>query len=83
MHDPHDTPERDGKAEFLTFLRQLQDYVEGGIYDYLKDNSIDDYLEHGDGLKDFVVLDAIARIRAWVTEDTYPWWIEGRENPYA
>lgn len=67
------TPDQE-KIEFLTFLTQLTAYIEGGIYDYLKDNDIDDYLEVGDGMDDFLNLDALNRIRRFVEADDYPWW---------
>jgi len=62
------------KDEFLNYLNALEGYIESGIEDYLKDNSIDDYLEHGDGLNDFVLLDDVRRITAFVTHDHFPWY---------
>jgi hypothetical protein len=61
------------KDEFLTYLDALGGYIESGIDDYLKDNSIEDYIAHGEGLDDFATLIATRKIREFVKADEYSW----------
>lgn len=63
-----------GKEQFLTLLESLANYVDEGIRDYLGDNGVEDYMDHGDFDGDLENLRAVRRIRAFVTTDDYPWW---------
>lgn len=63
-----------GKEQFLTLLESLANYVDEGIRDYLRDNGVEDYIDHGDFEGDLENLRAVRRIRAFVTTDDYPWW---------
>jgi hypothetical protein len=62
------------KHLFLGMLNSLAAYIDDGIHDYLKDNALEDYMDHGDFDGDYENLKAIRRVRALVMLDEYPWW---------
>jgi hypothetical protein len=55
------------KTTFLNLLESLESYIRSGIDDYLHDNDLETYIEHGDGLDDFADLIAVLRIKEFVT----------------
>lgn len=62
------------KQRFLDDLNHLVTYIEDGMRDYLKDNSLEDYIDVGDFDGHLAAVRAIGTIRELVKADDYPWW---------